>query len=267
MKWLSQGVLLNLRALKLILLQLSCAVGAVVLLLIYFPTLVFSSELIKINPDWKVSCGVVDKDAYQKISNNEFRFHIDVGDRGRCSTDKRSFEDDYFEFTHSERQEVKGKPLSSGKYKWTASISIDRGDCKLFQEGIKKYRTTIFQVHDDRMSGKPPSWFGLMLDKNGKISFRTMERHRGITQAPNSFRLRAEVDYSTQKRRMTVEYFVDGKFIARTSKPTKKKPYIKFGIYRVNGNCSETFTYKRVSLEKYRSNISQVAPPNEPMEK
>ena len=256
-----QEALPNLRTLKLF-----CGVGAVVLL-ISFPTLVFSGELRKVNPGWKVSCGVVDKEAYQKISNKEFRFHIDVGDRGRCSTDKRKFKDHFFEFTHSERQEVRGNLLSPGKYKWTASISIARGGCKLFQEGIKKYRATIFQVHDDRMSGKPPSWFGLMLDKGGKISFRTMERHRGITQAKNYFKLRAELDYSTKNQRMTVDYFVDEIFVATTSEPIKKKPYIKFGIYRVNGNCSETCTYKSVSLETYRSNTSQVAPLNVPMEK
>ena len=72
---------------------------------------------------------------------------LDKGDIGSCPTDKKPAGG----FPYSGRQEI--------THKLPIGHSIFETD--LLVEGAPSKRTTIFQIHDGRNSGAPPSWIGL----------------------------------------------------------------------------------------------------------
>ena len=99
---------------------------------------------------WKVSCGIVDKEALvvngkskKSYNKNEFKvknitFKLDKGDIGKCKNDKKSSGG----YPYSGRQEV--------THKLPIGHSIFETD--LLIEGAPSKRTTILQIHDGRNS-------------------------------------------------------------------------------------------------------------------
>ena len=109
----------------------------------------------KVKNKWKVSCGIVDKDSLvvngkPKISynKNEFKlesviFKLNKGDIGSCPTDKKPA----YKYDYSGRQEITHR-LPTGQTVFETDIYI---------EGAPQYGTTVFQIHDGRNKGAPPS--------------------------------------------------------------------------------------------------------------
>ena len=123
----------------------------------------------KVKNKWKISCGIVDKESLvingkpkTRYNKNEFKlesvlFKLDKGDVGSCPTDKKPV----YKFDYSGRQEITHR-LPIGKTIFETDIYI---------EGAPQYRSTVFQIHDGRNKGAPPSWIGIGMDWKLKYKF------------------------------------------------------------------------------------------------
>ena len=190
---------------------------------------------------WKASCG-----SRYKHRDGTFIFTVEKDSIGGCSSDKKAQKF----YTHSERSEVKsdrifgGKNLKPGTYTWSADIEIQR-DCD-----EPAVRNTLFQLHDGRSSGAPPSWFGI----NDQGNFRTNQRKYMYGPVPksNKFNLVSEIEYKDTGQ-VLVTYVVDGKAIAKTNGYKKTSElYMKFGVYRVVSNCKIVQKYANVEFRKIK---------------
>ena len=224
---------------------------------------------------WKVSCGIVDKEALvvngkskKSYNKNEFKvkditFKLDKGDIGKCKNDKKSSGG----YPYSGRQEV--------THKLPIGHSIFETD--LLIEGAPSKRTTIFQIHDGRNSGAPPSWIGLngkwsIIHKfpKGECSEDNCKMHNFITlKVGKIYKFRAEIDYQKKSKYLSVKYYLDDEFILQhydvpiSSKKTDgpygpNKPYIKIGIYRIGDTGTTTYNYNNLLLKnKKKSTFSK----------
>ena len=124
----------------------------------------------KIKNKWKISCGIVDKEALvingkpktKFVKKKEFKlesvvFKLDKGDVGSCPTDKKPA----YKYDYSGRQEITHR-LPIGQTIFETDIYI---------EGEPQYRSTVFQIHDGRNKGAPPSWIGVGMDWKIKYKF------------------------------------------------------------------------------------------------
>ena len=189
------------------------------------------------NADWKSSCG----SNYDRNGDN-FSFTVEKDSIGGCPSDKKSYQYVRYSITHSERSEVKSsRDLTPGVYLWSADIVIDRA-CEQPAQ-----RNTLFQVHDGRSSGAPPSWFGI----NEYNSFRTHDQNYSIKPVPEKNKFNLESKITFKDKRIDVDYFVDGELVASTTGFQKgDQMYLKFGVYRVNSKCTITQTYNNVTIRK-----------------
>tara|TARA_Y100000741_G_scaffold48310_1_gene33222 strand:+ start:110 stop:877 length:768 start_codon:yes stop_codon:yes gene_type:complete len=214
---------------------------------------------------WKISCGVVDKESLivngkpKKYSKKEFKlvdvlFKLDKGDIGSCKTDKKPSGG----FPYSGRQEITTR-LPLGHSIFETDILI---------EGAPSTRTTIFQIHDGRNSGAPPSWIGLgggwrIIHKfpKGQCSPQNCKMHKFKTlETGKTYKFKAEIDYQKKSKFLSVKYFLDGEFILqhydvpisvkKTDGPYgPSKPYIKIGIYRIGDTGTTTYYYKNLLIK------------------
>ena len=125
----------------------------------------------KIKNKWKISCGIVDKEALvvngkpkKTYSKNEFKiesvvFKLDKGDIGKFKNDKKK--GTHGGYGYAGRQELTTK-LYPGKIIFETDLLI---------KGKPQYRSTIFQIHDGRNYGAPPSWVGVGTDWIIKYKF------------------------------------------------------------------------------------------------
>ena len=117
----------------------------------------------------------------------------------------------------------------------------------------------MFQVHSARKGTNPPSFIGI----NEYNKFRTddgnVHNGKSVWNMPGNvdvpsgkFKLTAII-YHTQKS-VNVDYFVNDKFVVNTkdSSSNPRKPYLKFGIYRVNANCDIKQTYTNVKFKRVK---------------
>tara|TARA_B100001778_G_scaffold55191_1_gene42326 strand:- start:230 stop:1165 length:936 start_codon:yes stop_codon:yes gene_type:complete len=219
----------------------------------------------KVKNKWKISCGVVDKEALivngkpKKYSKKEFKlidvvFKLDKGDIGSCPTDKKPAGG----FPYSGRQEI--------THKLPIGHSIFETD--LLVEGAPSKRTTIFQIHDGRNSGAPPSWIGLdggwkIIHKfpKGQCSQQNCRMHKFISlDTGKTYKFKAEIDYQKKSKFLSVKYFLDDEFILqhydvplsvkKTDGPYgPSKPYMKIGIYRIGETGTTTYYYKNLIVK------------------
>ena len=123
----------------------------------------------KVKNKWKVSCGIVDKESLVvngkpkiKYNKKEFKlesvvFKLDKGDVGSCPTDKKPAGG----YPYSGRQEITHR-LPIGNTIFETDLLI---------KGAPAARSTIFQIHDGRNKGAPPSWVGVGGDWKIKHKF------------------------------------------------------------------------------------------------
>tara|TARA_Y100001970_G_C14135753_1_gene804165 strand:+ start:668 stop:1414 length:747 start_codon:yes stop_codon:yes gene_type:complete len=238
-------------------------------LFIFYFTVGFSKEWKQKNK-WKISCGIVDKESLVingkpriRFNKNEFKlknvvFKLDKGDIGSCSTDKKPV----YEYNYSGRQEITHR-LPIGKTIFETDIYI---------EGSPQYRSTIFQIHDGRNKGAPPSWIGIGMDWKIKYKFPkgecSPEKCKIIKTAylkpGKNYKFKASIDYKKNSKKLTVFYYLNNEMIARhVEVPLYKKntdgpygpskPYIKIGIYRIGDTGTTSFSYKNLIIKNKKN--------------
>ena len=135
-------------------------------------------------------------------------------------------------------------------------------------EGAPSARTTIFQIHDSRNKGAPPSWIGLnggwkIIHKFPKdqCSPQNCKMHKFKTlEIGKTYRFKAEIDYQKKSKFLSVKYFLNDEFILQhydVPLSVKKydgpyglgKPYIKIGIYRIGDTGTTTYHYKNLLVK------------------
>ena len=230
-----------------------------------FQSFSFSQEW-KIKNKWKISCGLVNKEALvvngkpkKSYSKNEFKvesviFKLDKGDIGKCKSDKKPAGG----YKYSGRQEITHK-LLPGKNVFEAEI---------LTSGAPQYRSHFFQIHDGRSKGKPPSMVSVNKDWMVKNQHsidcfkpKCKQLSYGAYLKPDERKnFRADVEYNKKEKKISARYYLDGELIIQhldVPLATKKtdgpygpnKPYIKIGIYRIGDTGTTTFSYSKIVLK------------------
>ena len=234
-----------------------------------FITIIFnnfanSSEWKMINK-WKISCGVVDKESLivndkpKRYSKKQFKvdkvsFKLDKGEIGNCKPDKKPSGG----YPYSGRQEITTL-LQKGQTIFEVDIIV---------KGAPQARSTIFQIHDGRNEGAPPSWIGVggdwkIINQNstGKCNQENCKMYKLLYLEPDvKNRLKADILYEAKVKKISVKYYLNNiLFLEHIDVPiTKKftdgpygpnKPYIKIGIYRIGETGTTTFTYNNFVIK------------------
>ena len=238
----------------------------IVFLALLFSVNSFASDW-KFKNKWKISCGIVDKDSLvvngkpktKFIKKNEFKlesvvFKLDKGDIGSCPTDKKPA----YKYDYSGRQEITHR-LPVGQTIFTTDIYI---------EGAPQYRSTVFQIHDGRNKGAPPSWIGVGMDWKIKYKFPKGECSaenckvfkKSYLKPNNKYRFKADINYQRKSKKLSVKYYLNSELIAQhLNVPLLKKntdgpygptkPYIKIGIYRIGETGTTSFAYNNLIIK------------------
>jgi len=224
------------------------------------------SEEWKIKNKWKVSCGIVDEESLvvngkpiKKFNKKEFKlenviFKLDKGDIGSCPTDKKPA----YKYNYSGRQEITHR-LPEGKTIFETDILI---------EGAPQYRSTVFQIHDGRNKGAPPSWIGIGMDWKIKYKFpkgeckpeKCKKIKTAYLMSGKKYRFKASIDYQKKTKTLSVFYYLNNEMIAKhIDVPLSKrktdgpygpsKPYIKIGIYRIGDTGTTSFAYNNLVIK------------------
>ena len=224
------------------------------------------SEEWKIKNKWKVSCGIVDEESLvvngkpiKKFNKKEFKlenvvFKLDKGDIGSCPTDKKPA----YKYNYSGRQEITHR-LPEGKTIFETDILI---------EGAPQYRSTVFQIHDGRNKGAPPSWIGIGMDWKIKYKFpkgeckpeKCKKIKTAYLMSGKKYRFKASIDYQKKTKTLSVFYYLNNEMIAKHIEvPVSKKktdgpygpskPYIKIGIYRIGDTGTTSFAYNNLVIK------------------
>ncbi len=225
-----------------------------------------NSDEWEIKNKWKVSCGIVDKESLvvngkpiTKFNKKEFKlesviFKLDKGDIGSCPTDKKPT----YKYNYSGRQEITHR-LPEGKTTFETDILI---------KGAPQYRSTVFQIHDGRNKGAPPSWIGIGMDWKIKYKFPkgecSIEKCKKIKTAylmpGKKYNFKASIDYQKKTKSLSVFYYLNNEMIAKhidvplSKKKTDgpygpSKPYIKIGIYRIGETGTTSFAYNNLKIK------------------
>ena len=238
----------------------------IVLSLYFFYFCHLHSEEWKIKNKWKVSCGIVDEESLvvngkpiKKFNKKEFKlenvvFKLDKGDIGSCPTDKKPA----YKYNYSGRQEITHR-LPEGKTIFETDILI---------EGAPQYRSTVFQIHDGRNKGAPPSWIGIGMDWKIKYKFpkgeckpeKCKKIKTAYLMSGKKYRFKASIDYQKKTKTLSVFYYLNNEMIAKhievplSKKKTDgpygpSKPYIKIGIYRIGDTGTTSFAYNNLVIK------------------
>jgi len=221
----------------------------------------------KVKNKWKISCGIVDKESLvvngkpktRFVKKKEFKlesvvFKLDKGDIGSCPTDKKPA----YKYDYSGRQEITHR-LPAGQTIFEADIYI---------EGAPQYRSTVFQIHDGRNKGAPPSWIGVGMDWKIKYKFPKGECSadnckvfkKSYLKPNNKYRFKADINYQRKAKKLSVKYYLNNELIAHhLNVPLLKKntdgpygptkPYIKIGICRIGETGTTSFAYNNLIIK------------------
>ena len=238
---------------------------AVLLLSLLCCTIGNSSEW-KIKNKWKVSCGIADKESLvvngkpkTRYNKKEFKlesviFKLDKGDVGSCPTDKKPAGG----YPYSGRQEITHR-LPIGNTVFETDILV---------EGAPSARSTLFQIHDGRNKGAPPSWIGVGGDwkikhkfPKGECSSENCKMIKYLYLEPGKeYRFKAEINYEKNAKNLSVRYYLNDVFMLQhLNVPLSKKntdgpygpskPYMKIGIYRIGETGTTTYSYKNLIIK------------------
>ena len=228
-----------------------------------------NSEDWKFKNKWKISCGIVDEESLvvngkpktKYIKKKEFKlesvvFKLDKGDIGSCPTDKKS--GSHGGYPYAGRQEITHR-LPVGKTIFETDIII---------EGAPQHRSTVFQIHDGRNKGAPPSWIGVGMDwkikykfPKGKCSTDDCKVFKESYLKPNTkYRFKADITYLRKEKKLSVKYYLNDELISQhINVPLLKKktdgpygptkPYIKIGIYRIGETGTTSFAYNNLIIK------------------
>jgi hypothetical protein len=220
----------------------------------------------KVKNKWKVSCGIVDKESLVvnskpkiKYNKKEFKlesvvFKLDKGDVGSCPTDKKSAGG----YPYSGRQEITHR-LPIGNTIFETDLLI---------KGAPAARSTIFQIHDGRNKGAPPSWVGVGGDwkikhkfPKGQCSSENCKMFKFLYLEPGEkYRFKAEINYQKKAKFLSAKYYLNDELILQhLDVPLSKKntdgpygpskPYIKIGIYRIGETGTTSYAYNNLIIK------------------
>ena len=238
----------------------------IVFLVFLFSINSFASDW-KFKNKWKISCGIVDKESLvvngkpktKFVKKKEFKlesvvFKLDKGDIGSCPTDKKPA----YKYDYSGRQEI--------THRLPVGQTIFRTD--IYIEGAPQYRSTVFQIHDGRNKGAPPSWIGVGMDWKIKYKFPKGECSadnckvfkKSYLKPKNKYRFKADINYQRKEKKLSVKYYLNSELIAQhLNVPLLKKntdgpygptkPYIKIGIYRIGETGTTSFAYNNLIIK------------------
>ena len=238
----------------------------IVFLVLLFSINSFASDW-KFKNKWKISCGIVDKESLvvkgkpkkKFVKKKDFilesvEFKLDKGDIGSCPTDKKPA----YKYDYSGRQEITHR-LPAGQTIFETDIYI---------EGAPQYRSTVFQIHDGRNKGAPPSWIGVGMDWKIKYKFPKGECSaenckvfkKSYLKPNNKYRFKADINYQRKSKKLSVKYYLNSELIAQhLNVPLLKKntdgpygptkPYIKIGIYRIGETGTTSFAYNNLIIK------------------
>ena len=202
---------------------------------------------------------VVNGKPIKKFNKKEFKlenviFKLDKGDIGSCPTDKKPA----YKYNYSGRQEITHR-LQEGKTIFETDILI---------EGAPQYRSTVFQIHDGRNKGAPPSWIGIGMDWKIKYKFpkgeckpeKCKKIKTAYLMSGKKYRFKASIDYQKKTKTLSVFYYLNNEMIAKhievplSKKKTDgpygpSKPYIKIGIYRIGDTGTTSFAYNNLVIK------------------
>ena len=226
------------------------------------------SEDWKIKNKWKVSCGIADKESLvvngkpkKSYNKKEFKlesvvFKLDKGDVGSCPADKKS--GTHGGYPYAGRQEI--------THKLPIGHTIFETD--IFIEGAPQHRSTVFQIHDGRNKGAPPSWIGVGMDWKIKYKFpkgecsleNCKEFKKSFLKPGKKYRFKADIYYQRKAKNLSVKYYLNDELIAQhLNVPLSKKktdgpygpskPYIKIGIYRIGETGTTSFAYNNLIIK------------------
>ena len=181
---------------------------------------------------------------------------MDKGDVGSCPTDKKS--GSHGGYPYAGRQEI--------THRLPVGHTIFETD--IFIEGSPQHRTTVFQIHDGRNKGAPPSWIGVGMDWKIKYKFpkgectpeNCKEFKTSFLKPDQKSRVKADIDYQRKAKNLSVRYYLNDELIAQhidvplSKKKTDgpygpSKPYIKIGIYRIGETGTTSFTYSNLIIK------------------
>ena len=220
----------------------------------------------KVKNKWKVSCGIVDKESLvvngkpkTKYNKKEFKlesvvFKLDKGDVGSCPTDKKSAGG----YPYSGRQEITHR-LPTGNTIFETDLLI---------KGAPAARSTIFQIHDGRNKGAPPSWVGVGGDwkikhkfPKGQCSSENCKMFKFLyLESDKKYRFKAEINYQKKAKFLSAKYYLNDELILQhLNVPLSKKntdgpygpskPYIKIGIYRIGETGTTSYAYNNLIIK------------------
>ena len=138
----------------------------------------------------------------------------------------------------------------------------------IYIEGAPQYRSTVFQIHDGRNKGAPPSWIGVGMDWKIKYKFPKGECSsdnckvfkKSYLKPDTKYRFKADINYQKKAKNLSVKYYLNNKLIAQhlnvsllkknTDGPYgPTKPYIKIGIYRIGETGTTSFAYNNLTIK------------------
>ena len=229
----------------------------------------------KVKNKWKVSCGIVDNESLvvngkqkTKYNKKEFKlesviFKLDKGEIGSCSTDKKPVDNGRYQY--SGRQEI--------THKLPIGHTIFETDFVF--EGPLSYRSTIFQIHDGRNRGAPPSWIGIKdfaglgkiihMFPKGECSRENCKIIKFIYLKQGvKYRFKADIQYEKKSKHVSIRYYINNELILQhlevpiAKKKTDgpygpNKPYIKIGIYRIGEQGTQTYYYNNLIIKNKKN--------------
>ena len=237
-----------------------------IIFFILFTSTYAAADKWKVQNKWKISCGLVDKEALivngkpkKSFNKNEFKvdsvtFKLDKGEIGKCKPDKKPSGG----YPYSGRQEITHK-LSPGNTIVEAVI---------LTSGAPQYRSHFFQIHDGRSSGKPPSMISVQKDWRVRNQHSTecfkpkckQLKYEVYLKPGENKKFKADVQYDKKEKKISARYYLDGELVVQhldvpiAKKKTDgpygpNKPYIKIGIYRIGDTGTTTFSYSDVVVK------------------
>jgi hypothetical protein len=177
-----------------------------------------------------------------KQQDNTFEFYLTKGIAGNCPSDNTPMEGKY-EF--KERQELMGDMLDPGTYVWSADVET------ISDKLVHAEYFFLLQIHDKRPNGRPPH--GIQV-RRGSIFLIQEDDDTELYVSKYKGQLSIATKVHVKRKRVSVEYIIDGVNVAKLKSKAIGQPFIKFGAYRWNAVCDVKQIYRNLRFE--RTNVS-----------
>ena len=115
----------------------------------------------------------------------------------------------------------------------------------------------MFQIHDFRDNGAPPSYLQVYGGKSGTSNrfrlrhpeCRSIRCRENLPNVPKA-EFKLKVIFEHRPKILITNYFINDELIISGGGQTNSPIYVKIGIYRILGKSSTIQTYRNVMLRK-----------------